>query len=633
MEWPEGSKLLDSKFRDPSEEDWWKMEYTSTPGTLVFKVRELVGHVQIDTTQNGKKKLGDWFHISLIWSLGLGLAGLGEIKLYVDGILAPPYEAEGKAVPPYQKQGSQYLDHFTWINNAPDNKLVVGAHYGPQIVGMFNYVRIFERAIPFSHSEILRKTEDPRCGFFSNVCSRPQFERAYLDEVFNTYDSRFRLVPLRPETRHRMRCYPGYTRTDGDEIIECKLGGVWGVPGKTRVAQLMRCCNMSLDFCPPVDISNSPGLVLDHSVGIKMDVCQAPFSAGVDYLPCGAISLPGVSVTYSDQLEFGSKATISCQPGYLPKSDWGYDTSAVCYRGEYDSSVHLTGVVPSMWKNSDLQEAKPLECMGSQNQCPPIAVAHSIVLEATAGRRTGSEATVQCLPGFSGDASFYQSQSVVFTCQHSLGWRTSWGKSITTFACVPDATACPPDLRNQDGDTWAYTGFQGKVEKLTHSYAFKPKANLKGRHMVSALCAGNYNYSFGDDSLVCALAPRFTDASMPAVSEAMHNPTIIWRSRSSSAPHQGGRPAVPLHCRDLSPQIHKAFWHSTKCEGGTEETTKVSGMLTSEGAISMWVLLPDSSEYIVIWSSTNWSLTNPLYVVLAVWIKLHANLHTLTLQR
>ena len=52
----------------------WRIQWVAE-GVLNARVDVGVGELQMDVTQNLTKGPGDWFHIALVWDLGVGLAG------------------------------------------------------------------------------------------------------------------------------------------------------------------------------------------------------------------------------------------------------------------------------------------------------------------------------------------------------------------------------------------------------------------------------------------------------------------------------------------------------------------------------------------------------------------------------
>lgn len=67
----------------------WRIQWVAE-GVLNARVDSNVGELQMDVTQNMTKGPGDWFHIALVWDLGVGLAGLGRSYFWVDGVQAEP---------------------------------------------------------------------------------------------------------------------------------------------------------------------------------------------------------------------------------------------------------------------------------------------------------------------------------------------------------------------------------------------------------------------------------------------------------------------------------------------------------------------------------------------------------------
>lgn len=588
--WDPGDTIITSDNPD----DIWRVTFAA-PGVINAQVAKGVGHVRIDITQNGIKGLNDWYHIAFVWTLGVGLAGLGEVFLWVDGILAGPADpAFGYAVPPDGVTGSQRLDHFTW--HPPGESLVLGGYYQRTVPGMFNYVRVFTRALPLSHVNDLRRNEDPRCGFHHLTCNVPGFVRAYIELVHNPYAKLFRLMRQRPETRLRLKCDPGFVQTEGDNEIECRAGGAWTAVGTNRVAERMRCCEPEEDWCPPLDLSY-PGAILQSSGARARYDCTkieggGGAGMGVRYKLCPEIVVANGFVVYTDGLNFNSDASLSCSVGYTPISDFEMHINVKCYRGVYDSSVHLDSVVDGEWKTSRMTQPNFLQCEGIQNWCPELDIEQTRVIESTGTgtRRTGDTKKIECLPGLGGTFSLGEIngtfEHMVFECRKDRTWAAVGEGDLPPNAieCIPYIEFCPTTAR-------AITGFQGHLLDMhhgTYSVTFANQRILETAAMLA--CGENYVYSFGDSELFCNRAFNGT------------HEISAWQ-------RAGGGPEVPLHCRDLLPQVRGATWHSDLCRlvGGSNigHSVKVPYRFRDEGTIALWVRLPSFTDYAVLWSSFN----------------------------
>merc|ERR1740129_1948859 len=281
--WHQGLALIEGEHGD----DKWQVMFVGD-GLLNAQVAHAVGQVTIDLTKGGSRRIQEWYHVAFTWDLGVGLAGLGMVKLWVDGELAPPRYPTGPASPGEKEPGSHHLDHFTWVE--PWSRIRLGGYFHSSMPGIFSKVRCYSRAVPEVEVNALRATEEPRCGFTNAACAVPYFINAYVSGVDNPGDARFALISSRPETRLRMTCDPGFVPSDGDEIIVCNVGGAWGRPDTSLAALRFKCCAIEGEWCPPLNIT-SPGAVMVGSAGSATGQCIAPTGSGND---------DGMGISYVD---------------------------------------------------------------------------------------------------------------------------------------------------------------------------------------------------------------------------------------------------------------------------------------------------------------------------------------------
>jgi hypothetical protein len=113
----------------------WQVKFENDEGLVSAKIAPGVGEVHIDITNNGTKGAYDWYHFALVWELGPGLAGRGDMKFYVDGNMAEA--AFGR---------SERVDHFSWVE--PSNLLHIAYVYSTPVEAQYSNLRIYDRPAP-----------------------------------------------------------------------------------------------------------------------------------------------------------------------------------------------------------------------------------------------------------------------------------------------------------------------------------------------------------------------------------------------------------------------------------------------------------------------------------------------------
>lgn len=404
--WPIGSMIIQGDMGNKQWQVWF-----SAPGMLEAMVSpccrpkwhlqffdvdpsSAIGHVRIDLTKNGTRGVDEWYHISFVWDLGLGLAGLGETKLWVDGAVSKPVT-----------RNSDKLDSYTWVD--PATRMHLGANQSGfnTTPGHYSNLRVYGRNVLEDEINAVRGSEDPRCGMFNGVCKLPNVTNAKLINMENPTDERFSLFPTRPDTVHTYECDVGYSKIEGDERVECDTSGVWTRPGTAAAATPLRCCRRAADFCPIVFAPDEAFFV--HSADEEFGgVCavELPFDPmGVVYEACTPLHISHGSVNYTtgldgstddtSSLDVGSRADMACDSGYESENELLLDTVVVCYRGTFNSSVHLDGRVPSEWLPQDGRPPRLLRCRPTRTMCRPGYTASSASGNATMPPSSASNAT------------------------------------------------------------------------------------------------------------------------------------------------------------------------------------------------------------------------------------------------
>ena len=389
--WVVGSTVLEGSHGNGR----WRIQWVGE-GILNARVDAGVGELQIEVTQNMTKGPGDWFHIAFVWDLGVGLAGLGRTYLWVDGIQADPVA-----------ENTEKLTHFIWVD--PEDLLDIGGLVSPTSPGDYSNIRVYTRAVPEDEVMIIYSSEDPTCGMTDDVCPNPWSYKSYVSRVDNPQDFRYSLFPRRPAAEVFFKCDPGYASFDGDEHIICTSEGTWLKFGTQLPATPYRCCRHTENYCPDIDLRNSPGAAITATGFELLAECASAPVAGpdpsmVEYSGCLPMSLEAhVVLDLSDMHNISSMATLSCEAGYEPMSAMLMDMLLICNKGVFDP-VTFTGEVPGVWMTLDGRTPRPLKCRGLQNFCPDPRLPNMALVSLSNGLRTGSSAQMECIEETHGES-------------------------------------------------------------------------------------------------------------------------------------------------------------------------------------------------------------------------------------
>eukprot|EP00930_Biecheleria_cincta_P031506 TRINITY_DN21863_c0_g1_i1.p1 TRINITY_DN21863_c0_g1~~TRINITY_DN21863_c0_g1_i1.p1 ORF type:complete len:3659 (-),score=474.78 TRINITY_DN21863_c0_g1_i1:339-10115(-) len=610
--WQVGSAILQSSLSNGK----WELTVIGD-GLWRAKVADGVGDVTIDVSQNGTKGLDEWYHVAFTWQLGVGLAGMGNMYLYVDGILAPPTTPSSG-----DTRASDHLNHFIWVD--PEDNLFIGGTHSLTSPGDYSNVRVFVRYSPFDEVEIIRAAEDPTCGMTDDICPPAWMHQAYVRKVDNPADFRFSLFPRRPAGELTLSCYPGHSPYDGDLKIVCTVDGTWMRYGTNEPAVPLRCCRNTLDYCPPIDLAGITGAVVERTGSDALTFCaEVPrgTNGGVSdklilqFDPCPEIeALDAARLELTNGFNLSSQGTLTCLPGYEPK-ELNMDEHLMCSRGTYDPSFKGYLVVQGRWLTLDGLEPRWLQCQAIQNLCPDPRQPGMIIVDITGERRIGSTATLQCLPAYQSTIG----TNIIATCQsepangeNTTALRGQWvidtlGNLEEVMPCRRRADFCGgPQFEelvtddNGPNESKSIRRIQvgyGLPASLLAKTAFRDELQLlpersymvseRGRRLddiVELECKEPYSYSYGDDKLRCSGSAVEDQGSLRSL--------------------QGAR-AVALLCRDPTLAVEGETWFSNKCREGSQSFVFAPPNLSvGGGTVSLWWQLPnETSARAVLWAA------------------------------